>query len=154
MLALIYASNQNRLGQTILDNLDYWAMETGFPKALMTRYIELSDESWGSTIQLKDVSYQRNLQRKSNQPLKVFMNTLEGVIANGYLTHNHFVSLQQEAEALFTDLSSAGFSGQSDKLIPLLNQETVLELERYEDSSEETAAKVAAMIKEFVRSST
>ena len=148
LLALIYASNQNRLGQTILGNLDYWAMKTGFSKALISRYIELSNQSWGYAIQLKDVAYQRKIQRKSNQPLKVFMNTLKGVVSNEYLTHKQFASLQQDADLLFTDLSSAGFSARSDKLIPLLNQETVLELERYDDSREDTAD--VKIIKQFL----
>ncbi len=139
MLALIYASNRNRLGQTILSNVDSWASETGFSKSLITRYIELSDVSWNNIIQLKGLSYQRGIQKKNNQPFKVFMNNLESVVANGYLTESRFISLQQDALEILDRIDAEPRNNNSDKLLHLLNQETVLELELNKENDEETA---------------
>ncbi len=131
MLSLIYASKNNRLGNLILENLDHWKQGTGFSIKFMTNYILLSNKSWSKQVSMADLAYEKKSSKKGYRELKVFLNSIKDVEVNGFLTQGLFDSLHQEAGLIFNRIRSAPKAGIQDVLIPLLNKETVLNLEVY-----------------------
>jgi hypothetical protein len=148
MLALIYASNNNRLGKIILENLDYWTQKTRLPVLFITSYIGLSDRSWDVKIPLAGVKYRESIKQTDNRPLRVFINSLKSVIGNNYLAQDKFVALQKDAKSIFETINSTSLVTIPDKLLELLNQETVLTLETYEEKTAQTPHYQA--LKEFL----
>ncbi|WP_035240855.1 hypothetical protein [Desulfobacter vibrioformis] len=132
MLALIYASRHNRLGKLILDNPDQWETATGFKQKFLTNYVRLSDQSWQKRVSLADLAYEEPSALRKYRELKVFVNTIAGVEAAGFLTESQFNSLHGEAGRIFQEIKSASRSELHDELITLINEETVLHLEVYE----------------------
>ncbi|MCG8635724.1 MAG: hypothetical protein MI863_17945 [Desulfobacterales bacterium] len=131
MLALIYASKNNRIGNLILDNLDQWNKGTGFSKKFITNYILLSNKSWEKPVSTADLAYEKKSPKKGYRELKVFLNSIKDVEVNGFLTRTLFDALQQEAGRIFNRVRSTSQAGIQDVLIPMLNEETVLNLEVY-----------------------
>ena len=132
MLALIYASRHNRLGSLILDNLDLWKDKTEFSKRFITNYIRLSDKSWQTPVSLANLTYEDEAGKKGFRELKVFVNTIKDVEVNGYLTETLFNTLRQKASRIFDRVNvSQQSAGIHHTLIPLINAETVLNLQVY-----------------------
>ncbi|MEH0021072.1 MAG: type VI secretion protein IcmF/TssM N-terminal domain-containing protein [Desulfobacter sp.] len=128
MLALIYASRDNQLGKLILDNLDMWRKTTGFTQKFMANYIQLSDKSWAKHISLADLEYEKKSPKRGYRELKVFINNVQDVKVSGFLTRSAFDSLQADARRIFERLRATPQAGMQDMLIPMLNEETVLDL--------------------------
>ena len=131
MLALIYASNSNRLGGIILDNTDLWQEKTGFSKQFITDYIALADTSWDTQVSMADLTYEKPPVREESRNLKLFINAVRDMEANGFIARDRFSVLKADAESLFRDLSKTPESGLQETLLSLLNRETVLNLKVY-----------------------
>ena len=131
MLALIYASNSNRLGDLILDNPGLWNEETGLSKKFITSYITLADSSWDTAVSMTDLTYEKPPVREESRQLKLFVNAIKDIEANGFIAKDRFAALRQEAKILFQGVSATPKSGLQDVLFSLLNEETVLNLRIY-----------------------
>ncbi|MCP3940803.1 MAG: hypothetical protein GY710_04885 [Desulfobacteraceae bacterium] len=127
ILALIYASNSNELGNLIKNNMEFWVATCSIPQHIITNYISLSDHPWEGTIPLKGLveKSQSDIPQRDRSWL-LFLNNVERIQNQTFISPQAFSALQKQAVKLIGEIDTSRQVDQFDQVWTLLSQDTVL----------------------------
>ncbi len=127
LLGLLYASDGNRLGALIRENIDNWITRLDLPEMLVRDYINESHRAWGERVPVDLRKFRLAVSVSTDpQPWMIFFNELENAVGKDFITGSYLEDLREKARTLldiYDQLENRDFSL---RIIDLLKTESPL----------------------------
>ena len=125
LIALIYASEKNRLGELVADDIQRWSGMLALPAPLITEYIKFNHGKQDISIPFDPSLLNDALTTAYNpRPWMLFFNDLKKITAEPMLSLHMARDIQQQATRFLETIEAAERSDLSAGIAALLRQET------------------------------
>ncbi len=131
LLALLYSSNDNQLGNLVMNNIDKFSTRLGFPEMLISDYVKETETSWKTPVEVDFLEKREITQRKFDpEPWIVYFNEIKRIEDRSYITPAYMESLREKAKDLLEILTRNERNQLSAKITDLLVRESPVKIER------------------------